>query len=92
VAAKTFDEWYSEVAKIDGEVSFRMCWKAATDAAEERFTYAQHTQPAICAWLKANDMCSKWGSAGAKVCIACEAPRKQQASAVNVIRNKLATN
>jgi hypothetical protein len=48
VAAKTFDEWYSEVAKIDGEVSFRMCWKAATDAAEERFTYAQHTQPAKC--------------------------------------------
>ena len=41
----------------------------------------QHTQPAICAWLKANDMCSKWGAAGAKVCIVCKAPRKQQASA-----------
>ena len=38
MAAKTFDEWYSEVAKIDGEVSFRMCWNAAQNAMVERFT------------------------------------------------------
>jgi hypothetical protein len=54
---------------------------AALKAEVEKFNSTQHTQPAICAWLKANSMCSKWGASGAKICIACEAPRKQQASA-----------
>jgi len=76
VAAKTADEWCDSVLIINDErrEPFRACWQAATNAAEERFTYAQHTQPAICAWLKVNDMCSKWGAANANVCMACKAP------------------
>ena len=56
-------------------------WNAACEYMVEKFTYAQHTQPAICAWLKAHDLCSVWGSFKSDVCTVCEAAHKQQASA-----------
>jgi hypothetical protein len=59
----------------------REYWNAACEYMVEKFTYAQHTQPAICAWLKAHDLCSVWGSFKADVCTVCEAAHKQQASA-----------
>jgi len=52
-------------------------WNAACEYMLERFTYANYTQPAICAWLKAHDLCSLWGSFKSDVCTICENAQKK---------------
>ena len=55
--------------------------KRAQNTVEISETDNQHTQPKICAYLKANDMCCKWLGVTGKYCSFCEASRKLQASA-----------
>ena len=83
MAAKTIECFLMDYPLIDDFTAFlaREAWNAACEFMVEKFTYAQHTQPAICAWLKAHDLCSVWGSSKSDACTVCEAAHKQQASA-----------
>lgn len=54
------------------------CLACALKAVEENLNNTKDKQPAICAWLKVNCLCGKWGHKGKDICYVCIESNNQQ--------------